>query len=63
MLAQGEDVVPIPGTRRRLHLEENLRALAVRLTPGNLKSLNEAAQPGNVAGERYPAQGMQAVNR
>jgi len=63
VLAQGEDIVPIPGTKRRLYLEENLGALAVRLTPGNLKSLNEAARPGTVAGERYPAQAMQAVNR
>jgi aryl-alcohol dehydrogenase-like predicted oxidoreductase len=63
VLAQGEDIVPIPGTKRRLYLEENLDALAVRLTPGNLKSLNEAARPDSVAGERYPAQAMQAVNR
>jgi hypothetical protein len=45
------------------NLEENLGALAVHLTPGNLKSLNEAAKPGVVAGDRYPAQSMQAVNR
>jgi aryl-alcohol dehydrogenase-like predicted oxidoreductase len=63
LLAQGEDIVPIPGTKRRLYLEENLGALTVRLTPGNLKSLNEAARPGTVAGDRYPAQAMQAVNR
>ena len=63
VLAQGEDVVPIPGTKQRLYLEENLGALAVHLTPGNLKSLNEAAKPGAVAGDRYPARGMQAVNQ
>ena len=63
VLAQGEDIVPIPGTKRRLYLEENLGALAVRLTPGNLKSLNEASRPGVVAGDRYPPQAMQAVNR
>jgi aryl-alcohol dehydrogenase-like predicted oxidoreductase len=63
VLAQGEDVIPIPGTKQRLYLEENLGALAVHLTPGNLKSLNEAAKPGVVAGDRYPARGMQAVNR
>jgi aryl-alcohol dehydrogenase-like predicted oxidoreductase len=63
VLAQGEDVVPIPGTKRRLYLEENLGALRVNLTPGNLKSLSEMAPPGTVAGERYPAQAMQAVNR
>ena len=63
VLAQGEDIVPIPGTKRQLYLEENLGALAVHLTAGNLKSINEAAAPGLVAGERYPAQAMQAVNR
>jgi aryl-alcohol dehydrogenase-like predicted oxidoreductase len=63
VLAQGEDIVPIPGTKRRLYLEENLDALRVHLTPGNLKSLNEAARPDAVAGDRYPAQAMQAVNR
>jgi aryl-alcohol dehydrogenase-like predicted oxidoreductase len=63
LLAQGEDIVPIPGTKRRLYLEENLGALAVRLTPGNLKSLNEAAKPGAIVGDRYPTRGMQAVNR
>ncbi len=63
VLAQGEDIVPIPGTKRRLYLEENLGALAVHLTPANLKSLNEATRPGAVSGERYPAQAMQAVNR
>jgi aryl-alcohol dehydrogenase-like predicted oxidoreductase len=63
VLAQGEDIVPIPGTRRRLYLEENLDALRMHLTPGNLKSLNEAARPGVAAGDRYPAQAMQAVNR
>ena len=63
VLAQGEDIVPIPGTRRRLYLEENLDALRLHLTPGNLKSLNEATRPGAIAGDRYPAQAMQAVNR
>jgi aryl-alcohol dehydrogenase-like predicted oxidoreductase len=63
LLAQGEDIVPIPGTKRRLYLEENLGALAVHLTPGNLKSLNEASRPSAIAGDRYPARGMQAINR
>ena len=63
VLAQGEDIVPIPGTKRRLYLEENLDALSVHLTPGNLKSLNQSVRPGAVAGDRYPAQAMQAVNR
>jgi aryl-alcohol dehydrogenase-like predicted oxidoreductase len=63
VLAQGEDIVPIPGTKRRLYLEENLDALSVHLTPGNLKSLSQSVRPEAVAGERYPAQAMQAVNR
>ncbi len=63
VLAQGEDIIAIPGTKRRLYLEENLGALTVHLTPGNLKSLNESARPSVVAGDRYPAQAMQAVNR
>jgi aryl-alcohol dehydrogenase-like predicted oxidoreductase len=63
VLAQGEDIVPIPGTKRRIYLEENLGALRVNLTPGNLKSLSEMAPLGVAAGERYPAQAMQAVNR
>ncbi len=62
VLAQGEDIVPIPGTKRRLYLEENLNALHVNLTAGNLRSLSESGQPGSVAGERYPPQAMQAVN-
>ena len=63
VLAQGEDVVPIPGTKRRLYLEENLDALSGHLTLGNLKSLSQSVRPGAVAGDRYPAQAMQALNR
>ena len=63
VLAQGEDIVPIPGTKRRLYLEENLDALSVHLTAGNLKSLGQLVRPGAAAGDRYPAQAMQAVNR
>ena len=63
VLAQGEDIVPIPGTKRRRYLEENMGALRVRLTSGNLKGLSESVPPSAVAGERYPAQAMQAVNR
>ena len=63
VLAQGEDIVPIPGTKRRLYLEENLDALSVHLTLGNLKSLSQSVRPGAVAGDRYPAQAMQALNR
>ncbi len=54
VLAQGEDVIPIPGTTRRIHLEENVKALDVHLTDDELARVNEAAPPGIAAGTRYP---------
>lgn len=63
VLAQGDDIVPIPGSRRREHLEENLGALRVRFAADELAALARAAPPGIAAGTRYPEQGMQAVNR
>ena len=63
VLAQGEDIVPIPGTRRQPHLEENLGALAVSLTPGELALIAEVAPLRVAAGPRYPEAGMSAVNR
>jgi len=53
VLAQGEDVVPIPGTKRRSYLEENVGAAGVRLTPDDLARLGEIAPPGVAAGGRY----------
>jgi aryl-alcohol dehydrogenase-like predicted oxidoreductase len=63
VLARGEDVVPIPGTKRRRWLEENVGALAVRLGPDDLRRLDEVAPRGAAAGDRYPAAGMSTVNR
>jgi aryl-alcohol dehydrogenase-like predicted oxidoreductase len=63
VLAQGEDVVPIPGTKRRKYLEENVAALGVKLTPADLRRIEEIAPKGAAAGTRYTAAGMQAVNR
>jgi len=63
VLAQGKDMVPIPGSSRRTHLEENLAALEVSLSPEDLERINEAAPKGVAAGERYPEGGMKAVNR
>jgi aryl-alcohol dehydrogenase-like predicted oxidoreductase len=63
VLAQGADVVPIPGAKRRRHLEENLGALDLALTPADLAALNEIAPPGVAAGQRYPEDAMKAVNR
>jgi aryl-alcohol dehydrogenase-like predicted oxidoreductase len=53
VLHQGEDLVPIPGTKRRRYLEENLAATEVRLSADDLRRLDEAAPPGGTAGDRY----------
>ena len=63
VLAQGEDIVPIPGTKRRKYLEENVGALDVKITPEDLKRIDEVAPKGAAAGTRYPEAGMAAVNR
>lgn len=63
VLAQGRDIVPIPGTKRRKYLEENLAALAVRLTPEDLARIDRVLPSGAAAGERYVPQAMQALNR
>lgn len=62
VLAQGEDIVPIPGTRRMTHLEENLAALEITLQPDDLKRLQEVAPKDVAAGGRYPEPGMQVVS-
>jgi aryl-alcohol dehydrogenase-like predicted oxidoreductase len=62
VLAQGEGIVPIPGTANRRHLEENLAALDVPMTLHDLAQLNEAAPQGAAAGERYAEAAMKAVN-
>ncbi len=63
VLAQGEDIVPIPGTKRRQYLEENLGALNVRLSAEDLARLDAACPPGVAAGPRYPEAMMQLVGR
>ncbi|MGD1147502.1 MAG: aldo/keto reductase [Thermoanaerobaculaceae bacterium] len=63
LLAQGGDIVPIPGTKRQKYLEENVGAAAIRLAPEVLAELNEAAPKGATAGARYPEGPMRAVNR
>jgi aryl-alcohol dehydrogenase-like predicted oxidoreductase len=62
VLAQGEDIVPIPGTKRRTYLEENLAALHVSLTADDLARLDEIAPTGIAAGDRYPAFAMKYIN-
>jgi aryl-alcohol dehydrogenase-like predicted oxidoreductase len=61
-LSQGEDIVPIPGTKHRKYLEENVRALDVELTPADLEEIDEVAPAGAAAGERYNESGMRTVN-
>jgi len=63
VLAQGEDVVPIPGTKRLKYLDENMGALQVSLTPGELAEINSAMPSEAVAGQRYSEQAMVSVNR
>ncbi|CAN5702469.1 aldo/keto reductase [soil metagenome] len=63
LLAQGEDVVPIPGTKRRKYLEENAGAAEVTLTEEDLSRIEEAMPRGSAAGERYSEEMMRAVNR
>jgi len=63
VLAQGNDIVPIPGTKRRKYLEENVGALEVRLTEEDLQRINDAFPTGAAAGSRYTEQMMSAVDR
>lgn len=62
LLAQGEDVVPIPGTKRRTYLGENVGALSVTLTEEDLRRIDEIAPQGVAAGTRYPEHNMNTVN-
>ncbi len=62
VLARGEDIVPIPGTKQRRYLEENLRALDVELSPDEMAEIDEIAPAGVAAGERYPEASMRTVN-
>ena len=61
LLARGQDIVPIPGTKRRDRLEENVGALQVRLTPEDVMRIADAVPAGAVAGLRYPEPLMKAV--
>ncbi len=62
LLAQGEDILPIPGTKRRSYLEENVEALSISLTKDELARINEAMPPGAAAGSRYPEAQMKGVH-
>ncbi len=63
VLSRGRDVVPIPGTKRRKYLEENVAAIDVMLAPDELARIDRALPPGAAAGNRYAARAMEALNR
>ena len=63
VLAQGDDIVPIPGTKRVRYLDENIGALEVKLTDEDLRRLDAILPPGAAAGQRYHERGMETVNR
>ena len=62
LLAQGEDIVPIPGTKRQKYLEENIAAVSLRLSTEDLARIDKVAPHGVAAGQRYPDEGMRRVN-
>ena len=62
VLAQGNDMVPIPGTKRRKYLEENVGALSVKLTKEDLRRIDEVFPPEAAAGQRYPEHMLALVN-
>jgi aryl-alcohol dehydrogenase-like predicted oxidoreductase len=62
LLAQGEDIIPIPGTKRRKYLDENAAAVKVKLSQDDLRRIDKAAPQGAAVGPRYPEQAMRAVN-
>ncbi|MEK7315176.1 MAG: aldo/keto reductase [Candidatus Eisenbacteria bacterium] len=62
LLAQGKEIVPIPGTKHRKYLEENVGALDVALTTADLERIEEVAPRGITAGDRYPQAGMLTIN-
>jgi aryl-alcohol dehydrogenase-like predicted oxidoreductase len=61
-LAQGDFVIPIPGTKRRKYLEENVAALEIQLSPEDLRRIEEVAPKGAVSGTRYPENMMKVLN-
>ena len=62
LLSRGGDIVPIPGTKRREYLEQNVKALDVRITPEDAHRIDEVARVGATAGTRYPEGGMLTIN-
>ena len=63
LLAKGDDIAPIPGTKRRTYLEENVAAADIRLSPDDVAALDAALPPGSIAGPRYTENQMAMVDR
>jgi len=63
LMAQGKDIIPIPGTKKRKYLDENISALNINLSVEDLNHLDEFTSEFEVAGSRYPEGGMKTVNR
>lgn len=63
LLNKGDDIVPIPGTKRRKYLEENVAAASVQLDPHQMKSLDDALAPGKISGKRYADWIMATIDR
>jgi aryl-alcohol dehydrogenase-like predicted oxidoreductase len=61
LLAQGKDLIPIPGTKRKQRVDENLAALKISLSTDDLQRISDAAPAGAGAGPRYPADAMKRV--
>jgi aryl-alcohol dehydrogenase-like predicted oxidoreductase len=62
LLARGDDIVPIPGTKQRRYLEENLRSLDIELTSADIEEIEEVAPKGAASGDRYHEAGMKTIN-
>ena len=63
LLGQGDDIVPIPGTKRRTYIEENVAAASIRLGVDEMTELDALFAPGAVSGDRYPADMMRLVDK
>ena len=63
VLAQGDDIIPIPGTKKRHYLEENIKAVSIQFSAEELQQLSEAIPVGAASGPRYPERAMNSVNR
>ena len=63
LLQKGDDIAPIPGTKRRKYLEENVAAAELRLTREEMAALDAALAPGKVSGPRYNEKAMSTVDR